>query len=369
MPKIKKKKAKKPVVKGDKKSFLKPRLNKQAKMPDDPSIVEEQIPRITNETVEQHRQEVIKGGKKYRYPLIHTPKRIVGLSLIVGLVVLLLFSLFTTIRLYRQNSYSDFDYNVTKVLPLPVARVGGTFVQFEDYLFELRRYVNYFETQQNANFDTEEGQANLAAQRERSLNKVIDDVYVAKLARAKGISVSNEEVDAQINLLREQNKLGSGQQALEEVLLDFWGWSIDDYRKSVKQELLRQKVAQAYDDQAYQRAEEALARAQAGEDFAALAAEYSDDPASAANGGDYGFPLNLEERNEDPNVLKAAFETEIGAVSGIINTGYKLELVKVVDEQDGQRTAQHISFFFTDISEHINDLKEEQPARVYISID
>ena len=46
-----------------------------------------------------------------------------------------------------------------------------------------------------------------------------------------------------------------------------------------------------------------------------------------------------------------------------------LEIVRVVDEQDGQRTAQHISFFFTDINEHINNLKEEQPARVYISID
>lgn len=336
-------------------------------MPDDSSVVETDIPRITNETVEQHRKEVIKGGRKYRYPIINTPRRILGLSLIVGLVSLFIFSTYTVVLLYRNQTYSDFMYNVTKIVPFPVARVGGSFVYYDDYLFELRRYIHYFETQQNVDFNSEEGQANLAEQRQRSLNKVVDDVYIAKLARQKNITVTSEEVDAEIKLLREQNKLGTGEEALEEVLLDFWGWSLEDYRKSVSKELLRQKVTEAYDDQAYTRAQEVLDRLTAGEDFAALAAEYSDDSASATTGGEYGFSLSLEEPNEDPKVLKAAFETEIGEVSGIVNTGYKLEIIKVISEQDGRRSAAHISIFFKDINDAINDLKEEQPAQIYIS--
>ncbi|MCA9348596.1 peptidylprolyl isomerase [Candidatus Saccharibacteria bacterium] len=359
----------KAMIQKGKRRFIRPRLTKKAKMPDDPSVIETDVPRITNETVEQHRKEVIKGGKKYRYPLIHTPKRIIGLSMLVGLVIVLMFSTFTVYRLYRSNVYSDFYYNVTKIVPMPIARVGGSFVYYDDYLFELRRYVHYFESQQNVDFSSEAGQASLREQQKRSIDKVIEDVYIAKLARQKNISVSNDEVDAEIALLREQNKLGSDEEAFEEVLLDFWGWTINDYRQYVRKELLKQKVTEAYDDQAWTRAREVEQKLEAGADFADLAAEYSDDLASAANGGEYGFDLNLEENNEDPQVLEAVFGLKKGQVSEVINTGYRLEIVKVLDVQEDRRTAAHISIFFTDISDRINDLKEEQPAKIYISLD
>ncbi|MEM6998138.1 MAG: peptidylprolyl isomerase [Patescibacteria group bacterium] len=352
------------------KKLLSPRLSKKSKMPESGADIETEVPRITNDTVDEHRKEVLKGGKRFIYPIISTPRRILGISILVATLAIIGFSSFVALQLYRFNDYSDFSYNVTKVLPLPVARIGGTMVRYEDYLFELRRYVHYFEVQQGDDFTTETGEQTLKEQRARSLEKVIDNAYIKKLARQNDITVSEQEIDAELELLRQQNKLGDGSEAFEDVLLDFWGWSVGDYRTSIRQELLTQKVVQALDTSAHDRAERALARIQAGEDFATLAEELSDDVASASNGGEYGFLLDLEGQNEDPKVLNAVFNTQIGEVSGVVNTGYKLEIVKVLsDEGDGKRRAAHIAFLFGDITPALNDLKDEQPARVYLNTD
>lgn len=350
--------------------LLKPRLSKKAKLPESTQDIDHEVPRITNETVEEHRKEVIKGGRRFIYPIINTPRRVLGLSILVATIAMIVFSTYTLLKLYRFNDYSDFSYNVVKVIPLPVARIGGAMVPFEDYLFELRRYVHYFETQQGVDFESSDGLANLDEQRERSLQRTVDNAYIKKLARQNDIAVSEAEINAELELLRQQNKLGDGEEALEDVLLDFWGWSIDDYKRSIRQELLRQKVVESLDDSAYSRANAALERLSAGEDFADLAAELSDDAASASNGGEYGFLLDVESQNEDPKVLNAAFETRVGEVSSIINTGYKLEIVKVLSDEGGdKRRAAHMSFFFSDITPRLNDLKEEQPARLYLSTD
>lgn len=356
------------VLKSSAKRVIKPRSSKQQTSGNfDDSA--EMVPRITNETVEHHRKEVIKGGRKYAYPIINTPKRIVGLSLVVGLISLIVFSSYTLLRLYRYNDYSDFVYNVSRVVPLPVARVGGSFVDYDDYLFELRRYVHYFATQQNVDFDSEQGQKELLEQRQRSLQRVLDNAYIDKIARQNGVSVSDDEVEAELELLRSQNKLGDGDSALEVVLDNYWNWSIDDYKRSIRDELLRQKVVQSLDKGAFTTAQEVLDKLNNGEDFAALVPVYSEDLASAGNGGEYGFELDISSQNEDPRVLEAVFNTEVGQITGIINTGYKLEIIKVLGESDGKRTAAHITILFEDITGYINDLKEEQPARIYINVE
>ena len=54
-----------------------------------------------------------------------------------------------------------------------------------------------------------------------------------------------QEVDNELDLLRQQNKLGGSDEEVETVVRDFWGWSLADYRRSIEAELLRQKVVSA----------------------------------------------------------------------------------------------------------------------------
>lgn len=353
-----------------KQSFIRPRVTKKHREPEVISgdLELESVPRITNDNLEKHRKEVLKGGRKLVYPIIHTPRRIVFLSSVVALASALIFMSYTVLRLYRFNDYSSFVHRVTEVIPFPVAKVGSSFVGYEDYLFELRRYVHYYESQQGVDFSTSEGQSNLDQQRRIALQAVIDNAYIKKLARQNNIVVEPQEVDAEISLRQQQGKLGDAE-TTEDVLQDFFGWNLDDYRRSVRQELLRQKVVAFYDQDTFVRAKEALARLDKGDDFADVAADYSDDLASAADGGDYGYLLDIEERSEEPRVLQEIFNLETGQHSDIINAGYRLEIVKVLDISGDKRQAAHISFYFADIEDQVNDLKQQQPTTVYINVD
>lgn len=69
-----------------------------------------------------------------------------------------------------------------------------------------------------------------------------------------------------------------------------------------------------------------------GADFAALAAEHSEDPASREQGGDLGFIARGEIL---PEVENAAFATTPGEIVGPIETSFGLHLVEVTDYQPG----------------------------------
>lgn len=330
----------------------------------------ESVPRITNENVAEHRKDILSGAKKYIYPLQHSKHRIIILSTSLFLVVLLIFSIFTTLSLYRFETRSGFMYQVTKVLPLPIARSGGTFIAYENYLFDLNHYIHYYENQQQLSFETEAGQAQLASYKERTINRVINDAYVKMIAKDLGLSVDSSEIDEQIRIAREQNRLGSSDEIFEDVLREFWNWSLSDFRRTLNSELLAQKVIVASDSGTEARATEALARLTAGEDFAAIAAEYSDDLGTKELGGEFGL-VNKSNRNVSQQAADVLFNLGENQFSGIIavpyGTGFALAIIKNLGEQGDKRNGAHIIFQLKSLDEVLNDKKEQQPYRLYMN--
>lgn len=77
-------------------------------------------------------------------------------------------------------------------------------------------------------------------------------------------------------------------------------------------------------------AEAALARVKKGEDFAAVSTDVSDDPGSAAQGGDLGF---FGKGQMVPEFDKVAFSTKTGDMSNVFETPYGYHFLKVTDKK------------------------------------
>lgn len=323
-------------------------------------------PRITNETVAEHREKVLGSARKYIYPLQHSKHKIVVISTSLFIAAVVLFFSYTALALYRLQSTSTFIYRVTQVLPFPVARAGKHYVAYENYLFELRHYMHYYTTQQKLDFNNVNGKQQLAAFKKRALDDVVNAAYIKQLAAKHHVSVNDKEVNDQITLLRSQNRLGGSDKVFEDVLKDYWGWSVDDFKRELRQQLLAQKVLAVLDTKTTQRAQTALNELKKGGDFAAVAKKYSDDQRTRNNGGDLGL---IDRNNKDlqAQTINALFALKPNQYSAILNLGNSLEIVKNMERQGNRIHAAHVTFNFQDINIYLNDLKDQQKTKLYVT--
>ncbi len=328
-------------------------------------------PRITNENVAEHREEILSGARKYIYPLQHSKHRIVLWSTALFIATVVILTTTTVVLLYQRQTTSRFMYQVTKVVPFPIARIGNRLVAYENYLFELRHYIHYYETQQKLSFETPEGRDQLNDYKKRALDDVVNLGYIKTIAREINVSVTDAEVDDQIRIARVQNRLGSTDEILEDVLRDYWNWSVDDFRRSLENELLTQKVVRALDTEAETRAAEALSRIKAGEDFAAIATEYSEDESTKPVGGEFG-EVNASNRTVSQATVDTLLNLQQGEVSEVkvvlYQNRYALEIVKNLEAKGTSARGAHIVIWLNDVAETLNDRKDQRPFRTYIKL-
>jgi peptidyl-prolyl cis-trans isomerase SurA len=80
------------------------------------------------------------------------------------------------------------------------------------------------------------------------------------------------------------------------------------------------------------------ARLKRGEDFAMLASNYSEDPATAANGGDMGFVPESALEKANPELRKMVMALPPNGFSGVIHTQEGYRILKVISKEPaGQR--------------------------------
>lgn len=329
----------------------------------------ENVPRITNETIAEHRENVLRGARKYKYPLQHSKRKIVIISSALLVVAVVGFLAFTLLSLYKFQSTSTLTYRVTQLIPFPIARADGRFVSYESYLFQLRRYMHYYETQQQVNFSDKSGKEQLETQKPKALQQVVQAAYVKELADKHHISVSDAEVNREVDLLRAQSQLTNSDKELESVIQRFYGWSLNDLKREIKQNLLEEKVAAQLDTVATSRIHDAQNRLQAGADFGELAKEISDDTNTKANGGVYNdTAITMSSQEVPPEVVMQLGTMKPGEISDIIVTPTAYEIVKLISVDNGKYKAAHIQINFQDISTYVTPLEKQHPAHYYIHV-
>jgi peptidyl-prolyl cis-trans isomerase C len=233
----------------------------------------------------------------------------------------------------------------TPTPPAPAAAVvNGQYILLDS--FE-RRVAQYEEALLAGGLDpsSEEGQASLAQIRTDVLESLIDYVLVEQGAASLGVTLSDAELEAQIQA---DIEAGGGQASFDEWL-QATDQTRDDYKAMLRESMLSQRVLDAVTgaipeatEQVHARhivvateeqARQILAELQGGADFAALAREQSLDVATRDNGGDLGwFPRGLV----DPELERAAFALQPGEFSDVVALGEGYHIIQVV-ERDAAR--------------------------------
>lgn len=210
----------------------------------------------------------------------------------------------------------------------------------------------------------------------------VDQLLIAQAAEKEGISLSDRDLNREIDKLvdqqvkQERERAAQGKQLTDQqfemIIRSAMGKSLAEWREELRQNwetrkpLLRQALLQqklmekvanvpnpsdeelkrSYDlltirhilvstdkrteEQARKRAEEILQKVRSGSDFAKLAKEFSDDPGSKQNGGSLGaVPRSQVAMMFVPEFARAVEALQPGQVSDLVKTQYGFHIIRL----------------------------------------
>jgi peptidyl-prolyl cis-trans isomerase C len=181
---------------------------------------------------------------------------------------------------------------------------------------------------------------------EAEVNKEIESLkdQVAQQAQAQGQDVNREEAFdqalQQVNLTEQQLRQQVREQLPIQKVQKKVAGGVGPSQDEVEQFYQQNKVAQftipatrctrhiLFNKDQKEKAEEVKKQLQEGGDFAALAKQYSQDPGSAERGGDLGC---IGKGETVPNFEEAAFNAKQGEIVGPVETEFGYHLLEVTD--------------------------------------
>lgn len=239
-----------------------------------------------------------------------------------------------------------------------VARVSGEEIRKEEF----NKVFNVFKSQYEQQFGTDvwnqevDGKKFGDVAKDKLLDMMIDEKLQLKKASEMGISVSDKEVDTEIENAK---KYFETQEKFDEFLKG-QNMDLDYFKESVKKDMTISKliekltenvsitddeVKKYYDDHqnefmsvkashilldTKEEAEKILQRVKAGENFNELAKQNSKDPSAKENSGDLGY---FRHGDMVEPFEKAAFALKPGEISDIVQTDFGFHIIKVEDSK------------------------------------
>lgn len=206
--------------------------------------------RITNETVAEHRERVIAGGRRFKYPLQYAKHKLVINAVVISITAIILLVMFGWWQLYVVQNTSTFFYRVTQVLSLPVGSIEGKAIRYSDYLLYYRPSEYYLNNYDEVNADSADGRTQLEYKKRDAMDRAMLDAYARKLAKDMDITVSEDEVDDAVAALQQADNGTISEESVNSAALQVFGATAQDTRAQYRNSLLRSKVSFAVDDDA-----------------------------------------------------------------------------------------------------------------------
>lgn len=325
--------------------------------------------RITNDTVAEHREKILAGGRRYKYPLQYAKHKLVINATIVAFTALLVLIGLGWWQLYVVQNSSTFFYRITQTMPLPVATVDGAQAKYSDYLLYYRPSEYYLNKYDEIKANSEDGRLQLDYKKRDALDRAIADAYARTIAKQHNLSVDRDEVTEAITSLRESDDSTLTLDAVNASAQRVFGMTEQDTRSQYRNSLLRSKAAFAIDDKAKQTVDKVQA-ALAGnkQNLSDVADQISKDEGSNI---EYGMS-GLVNRSTIFSGLKVSdiASLESGKIHGPLKTatddGYYF--VEVVEKSDTQVSFAFLRVPLTEFKSRIAKFKEEGKITEYITI-
>ncbi|MES2876569.1 MAG: SurA N-terminal domain-containing protein [Patescibacteria group bacterium] len=329
--------------------------------------------RITNETVAEHREQILAGGRKFKYPHQYERHKLVFNVILIAVVTVVVLAVVIWWQLYPAQNTSTFIYRVTRILPVPVATVDGAQVRYSDYLMSLSGSKHYLEQSARLNLNSDDGKRQIEFHKRQALDSAIADAYASKVAREKNIRVSDEQVDKVIDASLTTVSGRISQDIYDDSTLSTLGYSADEYRQLIRHALIRQEVSYAIDNKA-NTAKDAAEELLKVEPKLALAdiAKRLQDKGYAVQLGSTGSLV--PKTNHDGGVTQQAAKLKTGETSAFFRSsdgsfesnGYYV--VQLVESNDKQVSYNYIRIPLTVLSEQLKTLAKNNKIQEFIEV-
>ena len=323
---------------------------------------------ITQQNLEESREEILSKGKKFRYPFQYSKHRLVIITILISIIAVAAFGFLCWFQLYQAQNTSDVMYRFAKAFNLPVAKVDDVSVKYSDYLMLYRSSIKSIERQQGALDNSDDSELLRNYYKRQALNSAEEEDYALAKLNEMGKGVTDEEIEEVIN----EHKMIDGEMrsdsAFEGIIRDNFGLNIADYKRMIKLSLARKNYAAEIDERAKKLVDEISNELKTTKDFAKIAEKYK-------TNGVFSYETlseMVDVTNLDSGRAAAAMKIkEVGGVSEpfISKNGDGYYFVKLTEREDSRVRYDSIWVSFTEFDIRFQTMRNEKKIDEYIKLE
>ena len=315
------------------------------------------------EKVEERREEVLARGRRFKYPLQYAKHKVVNLTILISIFAILAASTFVYVMLYKVQSTDDLLYRVTQIIPLSVAKVDDEKVRYSDYLLMYKSSITPIEKQGMMENGEDLNSMQNYYKRE-ALTTAEDYTYALKLAKEMNITVSDQEVDAEVEEHRKAGGVERSEEAFSRVLQDNFGLSLSEYRRIIYLSLISQKVSEEIDELSKIVSSEVDKQLAAGKSLKEISESLGDKVTFEETGG------LIDKMNIDGGRSSVAIALEKGKTSErfVSTSGDGFYYVTLVDKTESTVNYVSLHIKFTELKNRLEKIRQENKIEEKITI-
>lgn len=323
---------------------------------------------ITQQNLEESREEILAKGKKFRYPFQYAKHRLVIITILISVVAVTTFCIVGWFQLYRLQNTSDVAYRFTRAFGMPVANIDGISVRYSDYLMLYRSSIKSIEHQQGALDDSEDSQRLRDYYKRQALTSAEEYAYAMAKLEELGKPVTEAEIDTVINEHKTIDGETRSDEAFSGIIRSNFGLDMNEYRRMIKLSLAKKNYSAEIDNRANQLSEAIAKELESSNDLKAIAEKYQNNDIMELES--LTEPVDADNLDSGRAATAASLK-EIGDVSArfVSKNGDGYYFVKLTAREGNRVQYDSVWIRFTEFGKKMNQLRADNKVEELITVE